>query len=169
MSKVWFITGSSRGLGLAMAKAVLAAGDRLVATARKPEQLRALIAEYPERALAVELDVSNSASARAAIAQAVARFGRLDVVVNNAGYANISSIEDMPDFRAQMQRDYVAGFEECSSSVSTRCSSSACAQNITPATSSSWRSWVRSVRVALSQRARAPRVQPSRLPSASRR
>jgi NAD(P)-dependent dehydrogenase (short-subunit alcohol dehydrogenase family) len=108
MSKVWFITGSSRGLGLAMAKAVLAAGDRLVATARKAEQLQSLVDEYPERVLAVALDVTDSASARAAIARAVAHFGRLDVVVNNAGYANISSIEDMPedDFRAQLETNF---------------------------------------------------------------
>ena len=108
MSKVWLITGSSRGLGLALAKAVLAAGDRLVATARRLEQLASLVEQYPERALAVALDVTDSASARAAVAQAVAHFGRLDVLVNNAGYANVSSIEDLPedDFRAQMETNF---------------------------------------------------------------
>ena len=108
MSKVWLITGSSRGLGMALAKAALASGDRVVATARQPAQLQALIEQYPERALAVELDVSNSRSARAAVARAVAHFGRLDVVVNNAGYANVSSIEDMPedDFRAQLETNF---------------------------------------------------------------
>lgn len=108
MSKVWFITGSSRGLGLALTKAVLAAGDRVVASARQPAQLNTLIEQYPERALALELDVTHSASARAAITRAVAHFGRLDVVVNNAGYANVSSIEDMSedDFRAQFETNF---------------------------------------------------------------
>ena len=105
MAKVWLVTGSSRGIGRKLAEAVLAAGDRLVATARNPEQVQDLVAAAPERVLAVALDVTSSESARAAVEQAVQRFGRLDVVVNNAGYANISSIENAPeeDFRAQVE------------------------------------------------------------------
>jgi NAD(P)-dependent dehydrogenase (short-subunit alcohol dehydrogenase family) len=108
MSKVWLITGSSRGLGRGLAKAVLASGDRLLATARQPEQLADLVAEYGDRVRAVALDVTSAASARVAIAAAVESFGRLDGVVNNAGYANVSSIEDMPedDFRAQIETNF---------------------------------------------------------------
>ena len=93
MSKVWLITGSSRGLGRDLAEAVLAAGHRLVATARKPQDLRDLVARYPERARAVALDVTDPAASRDAVEVATSAFGRLDVVVNNAGYANVNSIE----------------------------------------------------------------------------
>ena len=108
MSKVWFITGSSRGLGRALAEAVLAAGHRLVATARNPEELRTLVATAPDRSRAVALDVMDPAAARKAIDAAVAAFGRIDVLVNNAGYANVASIEDLPedDFRAQVETNF---------------------------------------------------------------
>ncbi|MCY1022501.1 oxidoreductase [Pyxidicoccus sp. MSG2] len=108
MSKVWLITGSSRGLGRDLAKAVLAAGHRLVATARKPEQLRELVEQYGERVLPVALDVTDPAAARAAVAAATSTFGRLDVVVNNAGYANVASIEDVAedDFREQFETNF---------------------------------------------------------------
>lgn len=106
--KVWFITGSSRGLGLELAKAVLAAGHRLVATARNPESLQGLALQHGDRVRVLELDVTQSGSARAAVAAAVAAFGRLDVVVNNAGYANVNSIEDVAedDFRAQVETNF---------------------------------------------------------------
>jgi NAD(P)-dependent dehydrogenase (short-subunit alcohol dehydrogenase family) len=105
MSKVWLVTGSSRGLGHALAKAVLAAGHGLVATARKPADLRELVERHGDRVRAVALDVTSPAAARDAVAVATSAFGRLDVVVNNAGYANVSSIEDMKedDFRAQIE------------------------------------------------------------------
>jgi NAD(P)-dependent dehydrogenase (short-subunit alcohol dehydrogenase family) len=108
MSKVWLITGSSRGLGRDLAEAVLRAGDRLIATARQPEQLRGLVEKYGDRVRAVALDVTDPASARAAVAQAISSFDRLDVVVNNAGYANVSSIEDVDeqDFRAQLETNF---------------------------------------------------------------
>ena len=108
MSKVWFITGSSRGLGRSLAEAVLAAGHRLVATARNPEELRTLVATAPDRSRAVALDVTDPAAARKAIDAAVAAFGRIDVLVNNAGYANVASIEDLPedDFRAQVETNF---------------------------------------------------------------
>ena len=108
MSKVWFITGSSRGLGRALAEAVLAAGHRLVATARNPEELRTLVATAPDRSRAVALDVTDPAAARKAIDAAVAAFGRIDVLVNNAVYANVASIEDLPedDFRAQVETNF---------------------------------------------------------------
>jgi NAD(P)-dependent dehydrogenase (short-subunit alcohol dehydrogenase family) len=107
MSKVWLITGSSRGLGRELARAVLDAGHRLVATARKVEDLREL-ARYEGSVRTVALDVTDAAAARAAVAVATSAFGRLDVVVNNAGYANVSSIEDMAedDFRAQIETNF---------------------------------------------------------------
>ena len=79
------------GLGRELAKAVLAAGHRLVATARKPEDLHDLVSRYRDRVRVVALDVTDQAAARAAVATATSAFGRLDVVVNNAGYANINT------------------------------------------------------------------------------
>jgi len=101
---VFFVTGSSRGLGRAIAAAVLAAGHQLVATARRPEQLDDLVAAHPDQVLALALDVTDAAAAAAAIAAGRERFGRIDVVVNNAGYANLAAIEDIDpdDFRAQV-------------------------------------------------------------------
>ena len=105
MSKVWLITGSSRGLGRSLAEAVLAHGDLLVATARNPEQLGDLVSTYGEQMRAVALDVTNPEQVRTAIATAIAAFGRIDVVVNNAGYANVASIEETTeeDWRAQLE------------------------------------------------------------------
>ncbi|MFF0264715.1 oxidoreductase [Kribbella sp. NPDC004536] len=105
MSKIWLITGSSRGLGRALTEAVLAAGDRVVATARRPEQLDDLVTKYGEQLRAVALDVTDADAARAAVRTAVEEFGGLDVVANNAGYANSASIEEMADedFRAQIE------------------------------------------------------------------
>lgn len=104
MSKVWLITGSSRGLGRSIAEAVLAHGDQLVATARKTEQLADLVAQYGDQVRAVTLDVTSPEQAEAAVQAAVKAFGRLDVVVNNAGYGNMSSIEEtsFEDFHAQI-------------------------------------------------------------------
>jgi NAD(P)-dependent dehydrogenase (short-subunit alcohol dehydrogenase family) len=105
MSKVWLITGSSRGLGRALAEAVLARGDRLVATARNPAQLEGLVRQYGDRVRAVALDVADEAAAGRAISAAVEAFGRLDVLVNNAGYGNLDAIEDtsLAEFRAQIE------------------------------------------------------------------
>ncbi|MCW2994574.1 MAG: Dehydrogenase [Conexibacter sp.] len=102
--RTWLITGSSRGIGRALAEAALAAGDNVVATARDPEQVRDLIEKHPDRAQSTALDVTDRAQADAAVAATVATFGRLDIVVNNAGYANVNSIEDFPedDFRSQV-------------------------------------------------------------------
>lgn len=104
MSKVFLVTGSTRGLGRQIAEKVLAAGHRLVATARKPEQLADLVERYGSQVRTVELDVTDPAAARAAVTAAVDAFGRLDVVVNNAGYANVASVEDITDsdFREQL-------------------------------------------------------------------
>ena len=105
MPRTWLITGSSRGLGRNLAEAVLAHGDQLVATARRPAQLAELVERYPGRARAVALDVTDRAQADAAVQEALDAFRGLDIVVNNAGYANIDSIEDFAedDFRAQIE------------------------------------------------------------------
>ncbi|MGE0383545.1 MAG: oxidoreductase [Gammaproteobacteria bacterium] len=105
MSRTWLITGSGRGLGRALAEAVLASGDRLLATARQPSQLAELARVHVDRVRTFALDVTDPAGARDAVAAAVQAFGTLDVVVNNAGYANMGSIEDIDeaDFRAQIE------------------------------------------------------------------
>jgi NAD(P)-dependent dehydrogenase (short-subunit alcohol dehydrogenase family) len=105
MPKTWLITGSSRGFGREIAKAALDGGDRVVATARDPKQLDDLIETYGDRVRTVALDVTDPEAARAAVQTAVDEFGSLDVVVNNAGYANTAPIEDISDddFRAQIE------------------------------------------------------------------
>jgi NAD(P)-dependent dehydrogenase (short-subunit alcohol dehydrogenase family) len=108
MSKVWFVTGSSRGFGRALVRAALEVGDRVAATARRPEQLADLVEEFGERVYPLALDVTDPAAAAAALAAARERFGRLDVIVNNAGYANVSPIEttDDADFREQFETNF---------------------------------------------------------------
>jgi NAD(P)-dependent dehydrogenase (short-subunit alcohol dehydrogenase family) len=96
-SKVWLITGCSTGFGRALAEAVLKQGDSLLATAREPEQLRTLVENYPERAKAVRLDVTLSQDIQAAVDAAIATFGRIDVLVNNAGHGLIAALEEVSD------------------------------------------------------------------------
>jgi NAD(P)-dependent dehydrogenase (short-subunit alcohol dehydrogenase family) len=106
--QTWFITGSSRGFGRALVRAALEAGDLVAATARRPEQLADLAAQFGERIAPLPLDVTDPDAARAALAAARERFGRVDVLVNNAGYANVSPIEttDDADFRAQFETNF---------------------------------------------------------------
>jgi NAD(P)-dependent dehydrogenase (short-subunit alcohol dehydrogenase family) len=108
MQQIWFITGSSRGFGRALARAALEGGDLVAATARQPGQLDDLAAEYGDRVCPLALDVTDAEQARTAISAAVVRFGRLDVVVNNAGYANVSPIEttEDEDFRQQFETNF---------------------------------------------------------------
>jgi NAD(P)-dependent dehydrogenase (short-subunit alcohol dehydrogenase family) len=108
MRQVWFITGSSRGFGRALVQAVLNAGDLVVATARRPEQLAEFTRQYGDRVLPLALDVTDEAAVRDAASAATERFGRLDVVVNNAGYANVAPIEtgDEEDFRTQFETNF---------------------------------------------------------------
>jgi NAD(P)-dependent dehydrogenase (short-subunit alcohol dehydrogenase family) len=108
MQQTWFITGSSRGLGRALVRAALDAGDLVAATARQPAQLDALVADYGDHIHAIALDVTDPRAARTAIAEAHLHFGRLNVIVNNAGYANVSPIEttEDEDFRAQFETNF---------------------------------------------------------------
>lgn len=108
MSKVWFVTGSSRGLGLAIVEAALESGASVIATARKPEQLQHLQEKYGDRVFPLALDVANNDEVIKAVSTGHQKFGRLDVVVNNAGYADVASVEDvnMDDFRAQIDTNF---------------------------------------------------------------
>src|SRR5919197_3930855 len=102
-SQVWLITGASSGLGRALAEAVLERGGRVVATARKHERLADLSARHGDRAVAMPLDVADAEQTRAAIAAAVDAFGRIDVVVNNAGYGLFGALEELSDDELRRQ------------------------------------------------------------------
>ncbi|MGG5822637.1 oxidoreductase [Falsiroseomonas sp. HW251] len=108
MRETWFITGASSGFGLAFARHALAQGHQVVAAARNPAALDGLVAEAPERVLAVALDVTQAAQAEAAVGATLARFGRIDVLVNNAGYGSVGAIEETPDaeLRAQLETNF---------------------------------------------------------------
>lgn len=103
--QVWFITGSSRGLGRSIVEEALTAGHRVVATARRTSTLDDLAKRSGDRLLTVPLDVTDPAQAEAAVARAVEHFGRIDVVVNNAGYADLAPVEEvsLEAFRAQVE------------------------------------------------------------------
>lgn len=104
-SKVWLITGCSRGLGHAFARAVLDAGHKLVATARDPAAISQFQDRYADQVRVVALDVTDPNAAEGAVKMAVETFGRLDVLVNNAGYGNIAPAEEttLEDFRHQIE------------------------------------------------------------------
>ncbi len=93
--RVWLITGSSSGFGRHLAEAAIAHGDRVVATARRPETLDELVAIDPDRVEAVALDVTDGAQIEAAVAAALERFGRIDVLVNNAGNGSVGAVEEI--------------------------------------------------------------------------
>jgi NAD(P)-dependent dehydrogenase (short-subunit alcohol dehydrogenase family) len=97
MNRVWLITGASSGFGRSIAEAALAAGDDVVASARRPSALADLVSDHPGRVLALELDVTDAERIPAAVAEAVAWRGRLDVLVNNAGYALVGAVEENTD------------------------------------------------------------------------
>jgi NAD(P)-dependent dehydrogenase (short-subunit alcohol dehydrogenase family) len=108
VSHVFLISGASRGLGRAIVEAALAAGHHVVAGARSVSALDDLAAREPERLAVVALDVTNDEQVRAAVDTAIHRWGRLDVLVNNAGYANMAAAEDVDvdDFRAQVETNF---------------------------------------------------------------
>ena len=107
-SKVWLVTGSASGLGRNIAEAVLASGDRLVATARDPRRLEDLVKKYGNQIRTAPLDVADEKAAQASVQLAVEAFGRLDVVVNNAGYGDIAPFEQLSSekFKALMDTNF---------------------------------------------------------------
>ncbi|PHX72158.1 MAG: short-chain dehydrogenase/reductase [Opitutia bacterium] len=107
-SPVWLITGCSSGLGRALAARVLARGHRLIATARQPETLDELVAADPSRCRALALDVADASQVAPVVAQASEIFGRLDVVVNNAGYGLVGAVEEYDE--AQITRNFETNF-----------------------------------------------------------
>lgn len=108
MSYVFLISGASRGLGRAIAEAALAAGHRVVAGVRSASALDDLTAREADHLAVVELDVTDDGQVRNAVETAIQRWGRLDVLVNNAGYANMAAAEDVDfdDFRAQVETNF---------------------------------------------------------------
>ena len=106
--KVWFITGASSGFGRAFARHAIERGHRVVATARDPEKLGQLVQLAPDRVAALKLDVTRPADAQTAIAAARERFGKIDVLINNAGFAVVGAVEETSDadLRAQMETNF---------------------------------------------------------------
>src|SRR5690348_11471540 len=103
MTKVWFITGSSRGLGRSLTEAVLAAGHHVVATARQPGQLNDLVEKYSEQIFPIALDVTDQKQILSAVEQAITHFGCLDVLVNNAGFGITGAAEALTDEQVRSQ------------------------------------------------------------------
>ncbi|MCX5410126.1 SDR family NAD(P)-dependent oxidoreductase (plasmid) [Streptomyces sp. NBC_00335] len=105
MSKIWFVTGSSRGFGRRYVEAALSRGDKVAATARDTETLKDLVAAYGDSVLALKLDVTDKGAVFAAVKQAQEHFGRLDVIVNNAGFGLFGAVEELTEsaLRDQME------------------------------------------------------------------
>jgi NAD(P)-dependent dehydrogenase (short-subunit alcohol dehydrogenase family) len=109
MSKVWFITGSGSGIGAGIARAALKAGDRVVATARNADKVRNALRDVAGDNVAfVQLDVTEESQAKAAVEEAVKQFGRIDVAVNNAGYALMGNFEELP--AADIEQQFATNF-----------------------------------------------------------
>jgi NAD(P)-dependent dehydrogenase (short-subunit alcohol dehydrogenase family) len=108
MSKVWFVTGAGSGIGAGVVKAALEAGDRVVATGRNLDKLRKALGDETENLAFVQLDVADETQATAAVEQAVRRFGRIDVLVNNAGYSLLGNFEELTiaDFERQFATNF---------------------------------------------------------------
>jgi len=103
MAKIWFITGSSRGLGRSLTEAVLLKGDKVAATARNPENLDDLVERYGGQIYPIKLDVTNHSEIRDAVKNAVEHFGQIDVLVNNAGFGIIGAAEAFTDEQVYSQ------------------------------------------------------------------
>lgn len=113
MKKVWFITGSSRGLGKELVKAVLESGDSVVATSRKKEDLKHFADAYPDQVLTLQLDVKVKQQIEDAVSKTIEKFGRIDVLVNNAGFGIIGASEAFTDeqVRSQLETNLYAPIE----------------------------------------------------------
>src|ERR1700761_9774869 len=107
--KVWFITGASKGFGLAFVKQLLSAGYKVAATSRNAAAIVAQFPAHEDILLALKVDITDEASVTDAIKQTIARFGRVDVVVNNAGYALFGSMEEVSahEFRQSLDVNLV--------------------------------------------------------------
>jgi len=107
-SPTWFITGASSGFGMAFARYALERGYNVTATARSPEKLQSLATELPNRVLVHRLDVTIPSEAEEAVSASLARFGRIDLLINNAGYGVVGAFEETPDaeLRAQMETNF---------------------------------------------------------------
>lgn len=110
--QVWFITGASSGFGEAFARYAIGQGHRVVAAARSIDKLDALAAEAPDQVLAQPLDVTRTGDAEIAVKAALDRFGRIDVLINNAGYGVVGAVEETPmaELRAQMETNFFGAF-----------------------------------------------------------
>ena len=104
-SKVWFITGTSKGFGRVWAEAALARGDRVAATARDVKTLAPLVEQHGDLVAAIALDVTDKAGVTAAVTETIKRFGRIDVAVNNAGYGLFGAIEEISEAEARAQME----------------------------------------------------------------
>lgn len=105
MTKVWFITGSSRGLGKSLTEAVLKNGDKVAATARDPKQLHEFTEKFPDQILPIQLDVTDNEQIYAAVETAITHFGKIDVLVNNAGFGITGAAEAFTDEQVKSQLD----------------------------------------------------------------
>lgn len=105
LTPVWFITGASGGFGLEIAKLVLQQGYRAVLTARDPSRFADIVEQHPDNAIALKLDVTSKPAIAAAVKEALQRFGRIDVLVNNAGYGYLAAIEEGEDDDIRRQFD----------------------------------------------------------------
>jgi len=111
--KIWFITGSARGLGRNLTETILAHGDKVAATARNTDALQDLVAQYPDQVFPIQLDVTDYDQVHLAVASAVKHFGRIDVLVNNAGFGIVGAAEAFTNeqVRSQLETNLYAPIE----------------------------------------------------------
>src|SRR5260370_17600330 len=121
MKETWLVPGSSVGLGRSIVEAALAEGHNVVATARHPRTLDDLASQFPDQLLAKRLEVTDGRNARDVVEATIERFGRLDVLVNNAGFAGVGSIENMPLDLIEQQFDtnFMGAIHACKAALPT--------------------------------------------------